>query len=167
MSHWIEHKPLLLRAYTSTGILSIENVNKEFRGFVAKYEKKIANSPVVKKNNERIDDDLPCNSNGVPEGGYNKFYSGEVRLKDVVSDKYLLREVSRLAIDQFEFIVALYLKFRNVRRFKKLKALKDCQASLPIASSRDEIIQCLTENQVLIIAGDTGCGKSTQVTMIL
>ncbi|KAJ6503399.1 P-loop containing nucleoside triphosphate hydrolase protein [Mycena vitilis] len=34
---------------------------------------------------------------------------------------------------------------------------------LPIAHYRDEIIQTLEDHQVLVLSGETGCGKSTQV----
>ncbi|KAF5375077.1 hypothetical protein D9758_000153 [Tetrapyrgos nigripes] len=34
---------------------------------------------------------------------------------------------------------------------------------LPIAQYRQEIIQTLEENQILVLSGETGCGKSTQV----
>jgi len=40
--------------------------------------------------------------------------------------------------------------------------------SLPIAEYREEIIQILEQSQVLVLSGETGCGKSTQVpTFIL
>ena len=35
--------------------------------------------------------------------------------------------------------------------------------SLPIMEKRDEIIQAVRENQVVIISGETGSGKSTQI----
>jgi HrpA-like RNA helicase len=45
------------------------------------------------------------------------------------------------------------------------------QGTLPITSHREEILSALTSNddttQVVLIAGDTGCGKSTQVPQML
>ena len=38
---------------------------------------------------------------------------------------------------------------------------------LPIAKNRDHILYLLENNQVLVIVGDTGCGKSTQVPQFL
>jgi ATP-dependent helicase HrpA len=35
--------------------------------------------------------------------------------------------------------------------------------SLPITARRDEIVQAIRDNQVLIVAGETGSGKSTQI----
>jgi ATP-dependent helicase HrpA len=34
---------------------------------------------------------------------------------------------------------------------------------LPIAAKRNEIIECIKQNQILIISGDTGSGKTTQI----
>ncbi|MDD6317910.1 MAG: ATP-dependent RNA helicase HrpA [Succinatimonas hippei] len=36
-------------------------------------------------------------------------------------------------------------------------------ASLPVSSRRDEIVKAIKENQVVIIAGETGSGKTTQI----
>lgn len=39
--------------------------------------------------------------------------------------------------------------------------------ALPIAAFRAEILRQVASNQVLVVAGDTGCGKSTQVPQYL
>ena len=49
-------------------------------------------------------------------------------------------------------------------QFSKLVKLKKDQANLPISHFREQIVDEIRSNQVVIIAGDTGCGKSTQVT---
>lgn len=41
------------------------------------------------------------------------------------------------------------------------------RSRLPIAKNRDHILYMLEQNQVLVIVGDTGCGKSTQVPQYL
>lgn len=37
------------------------------------------------------------------------------------------------------------------------------RAALPIAELKSEILHLLKENDVLVICGETGCGKTTQV----
>lgn len=37
---------------------------------------------------------------------------------------------------------------------------------LPIFESQDEILETINANPVVVIQGDTGCGKSTQVNII-
>ena len=46
---------------------------------------------------------------------------------------------------------------------KTNKTFKQFRESLPIYQKRDEIIQSIKMNQVTLICGDTGCGKTTQV----
>lgn len=43
------------------------------------------------------------------------------------------------------------------------KAFAQFRASLPVAALQDIIVQTVAENQVTIIAGETGSGKTTQV----
>lgn len=41
------------------------------------------------------------------------------------------------------------------------------RAALPFAASKSEILQLLKENNVLVVCGETGSGKTTQVKVIL
>jgi len=41
------------------------------------------------------------------------------------------------------------------------------QANLPVAQYKEEIIETVKNEKVVIIAGDTGCGKSTQIPQYL
>ncbi|XP_051147051.1 DExH-box ATP-dependent RNA helicase DExH7, chloroplastic isoform X2 [Andrographis paniculata] len=45
----------------------------------------------------------------------------------------------------------------------KYKEMLRCRSSLPIAELKDEILHLLEENNVVVISGETGCGKTTQV----
>lgn len=37
------------------------------------------------------------------------------------------------------------------------------RSSLPITELKDDILHLLEENNVVVISGETGCGKTTQV----
>ncbi|KAK4518444.1 uncharacterized protein ATC70_008662 [Mucor velutinosus] len=50
---------------------------------------------------------------------------------------------------------------------KDYMAMKDKRKDLPITAHRQEILDLVKNNQVLIISGETGCGKSTQVPQFL
>ena len=75
--------------------------------------------------------------------------------------------LSAAMVEQFRTILGVYMNFLQREKFGKLRKLRASQASLPIADYREEIISALRDNQVVIVAGDTGCGKSTQVPQYL
>lgn len=45
----------------------------------------------------------------------------------------------------------------------KFQAMLKARAGLPIAGLRNEILQILKERDVLVVCGETGSGKTTQV----
>lgn len=61
--------------------------------------------------------------------------------------------------DVFEYVVVF---------IKKAKEDKICtdQQNLPIYQYKEQIIDTVRKNQVILVAGDTGCGKSTQVSFM-
>ena len=70
-------------------------------------------------------------------------------------------------VTQFQTILSTYINFLQKEKLAKLKKLREGQANLPIAEYKEQILEKLRDNQVLIVAGDTGCGKSTQVPQFL
>ncbi|XP_065365082.1 probable ATP-dependent RNA helicase DHX34 [Calliphora vicina] len=89
--------------------------------------------------------------------------------KDVLYNRHFSGEshVSPLRIKQFQEIIIVYLDIKQKERFAKVKKLRKSQKSLPIWKFKKALQGSLEETQVLIIAGDTGCGKSTQVPQYL
>lgn len=41
------------------------------------------------------------------------------------------------------------------------------RAALPIAELKGALLQILKENDVIVVCGETGCGKTTQVYSLL
>merc|ERR1719159_1667398 len=50
---------------------------------------------------------------------------------------------------------------------KSTKSLKEQKESLPIFKLRNELMQAIKNNQVLVVIGETGSGKTTQMTQYL
>jgi hypothetical protein len=46
-------------------------------------------------------------------------------------------------------------------------ALAQFRKSLPVAAFHDQIVTAVTENQVVVISGETGCGKTTQIPQFI
>ncbi len=47
--------------------------------------------------------------------------------------------------------------------FAKTKTLAQQRQFLPVYTVRDELLQVIRENQVVVVVGETGSGKTTQV----
>lgn len=52
------------------------------------------------------------------------------------------------------------LKFNSSEDFKRSIAMRK---ELPVFAKKDEILNVIQQNSVVIIQGSTGCGKTTQV----
>uniref|UniRef100_A0A672J0Z0 DEAH (Asp-Glu-Ala-His) box polypeptide 34 n=1 Tax=Salarias fasciatus TaxID=181472 RepID=A0A672J0Z0_SALFA len=60
-----------------------------------------------------------------------------------------------------------FLDFTQRQSFGKLAKLRREQKNLPIFQYRDRIVELVRTHPVVVVAGDTGCGKSTQVPQYL
>ncbi|KAG2228952.1 hypothetical protein INT48_008020 [Thamnidium elegans] len=63
--------------------------------------------------------------------------------------------------------LVLFQDFQAKKMANIKKKIEETRASLPITPFANAIVQTLLKNRILLIAGDTGCGKSTQVPQIL
>ncbi|XP_071481519.1 probable ATP-dependent RNA helicase DHX34, partial [Diadema antillarum] len=76
-------------------------------------------------------------------------------------------ELTSERILEFQKVLLHYKDFNQKQQFANLVKLRKDQANLPIARYRDAIVDAVHNNSVVIVAGDTGCGKSTQVPQYL
>ncbi|XP_070685883.1 probable ATP-dependent RNA helicase DHX34 [Pempheris klunzingeri] len=60
-----------------------------------------------------------------------------------------------------------FLDFSQRQSFGKLAKLRREQKNLPIFQYRDRVVELVRRHPVVVVAGDTGCGKSTQVPQYL
>lgn len=77
------------------------------------------------------------------------------------------RRLSQRRLKEARLVMLLYLDFSQKQRFEKLRQLRRAQAELPIAAHREELLEKVKQHSVVVVAGDTGCGKSTQVPRYL
>ncbi|CAH8494260.1 unnamed protein product [Heterobilharzia americana] len=88
-----------------------------------------------------------------------------IRHNDVAT--HSSRSLNPAELECFHLVYDMYLDFLQKRKFARIVKLRKDQTLLPIASFRAELISTLSNNQVVVVAGDTGCGKSTQVPQYL
>ncbi|XP_022027581.1 DExH-box ATP-dependent RNA helicase DExH7, chloroplastic isoform X2 [Helianthus annuus] len=71
--------------------------------------------------------------------------------------------------DYHKQVESSYLKKQqeSKRKMKKYEDMLKSRATLPIAELKGEILHRLKDNDVLVICGETGCGKTTQVPQFI
>jgi pre-mRNA-splicing factor ATP-dependent RNA helicase DHX38/PRP16 len=63
-----------------------------------------------------------------------------------------------------QYAAALKTKNEAVSDFAKSKTIKEQREYLPVYSVRDELLTVIRDNKIVIIVGETGSGKTTQLT---
>lgn len=139
----------------------------DFWKFVEKYES------VKKQLGDSSDEsaaDSALNSIGVPER-YHKSHCLNFKLGLSYGELFArvpeVKQLTKSRLLKFRDVIVLYLDFKQKEKFNKLRKLREAQANLPVAQYKDEIIETVKKEKVIIIAGDTGCGKSTQIPQYL
>ncbi|MFS7919697.1 putative RNA helicase [Helianthus anomalus] len=71
--------------------------------------------------------------------------------------------------DYHKQVESSYLKKQqeSKRKMKKYEDMLKSRATLPIAELKGDILHRLKDNDVLVICGETGCGKTTQVPQFI
>lgn len=67
----------------------------------------------------------------------------------------------------FQNVLLLYEEFLEKQEKQRIEQLKATVKGLPVAASREQIVAAVMRHPVVLVAGDTGCGKSTQVPQFL
>ncbi|XP_042519990.1 pre-mRNA-splicing factor ATP-dependent RNA helicase DEAH7 [Macadamia integrifolia] len=69
--------------------------------------------------------------------------------------------------EEAKFAQHMKEKGEAVSDFAKSKTLAQQRQYLPIYSVREELLQVIRENQIIVVVGETGSGKTTQLTQYL
>ncbi|XP_059620655.1 putative ATP-dependent RNA helicase DHX57 [Phlebotomus argentipes] len=86
---------------------------------------------------------------------YEKGSTGKSN-KDIVSREELRRENARLV-----------RKYEEKQSNPAYQSMMKIRESLPVWDKRKDILKLLEKSQVVVISGETGCGKSTQVPQLI
>lgn len=82
-------------------------------------------------------------------------------IEDKLKVSSLIKKDDKLDARLFE---ELENKIKNNLTYKRMSTVRK---KLPAFDKQQEILQLLEENQVLVISGETGCGKTTQVAQFI
>ena len=90
------------------------------------------------------------------------------RVTRVHSDKeWAHADAAEETLQQAKMALYMYEDFRQKQRFKQVAKVQRDRRALPIAPFEAEIVNAVRDHRVIVLAGDTGCGKSTQVPQYL
>jgi hypothetical protein len=133
----------------------------DFWLFLAKYE------TLLRRNMQNVlsmKTDAPETDSVIPSN-FDKNYLMNFKLKpsknQMTATNYddESKSIDDKKVKIFLTIVRHYLDFKQKERFRKLKKLRKFQKNLPIAPYEKEIVSAVTNESILILAGDTGCGR--------
>ncbi|XP_076664507.1 putative ATP-dependent RNA helicase DHX34 isoform X2 [Andrena cerasifolii] len=148
-----------------SGNLNVVQDVEDFWRFVNKYEaiqKKLCTPYTLP--------DFSLNTIGIPKA-YHKLHCINFQLSFNFNELFArvppIEALTREQLLKFQSVIVLYLDFKQKEKFAKLKKLRESQANLPVNQHKQEIVEAIKKERVVIIAGDTGCGKSTQVPQYL
>jgi len=71
------------------------------------------------------------------------------------------------AMMEGNYVNMLKNKLEAVSEFAKTKTIREQKESLPIFSVKEDLLNIIRDNKVVIIVGETGSGKTTQLTQYL
>ncbi|NXO02320.1 DHX34 helicase, partial [Rhinopomastus cyanomelas] len=86
---------------------------------------------------------------------------------EVGDDQRLPAAIPGSQLAQFRRALLHFLDFSQKQSFSKLVKIQREREALPIARFRQQLMAAVGQHQVVVVAGDTGCGKSTQVPQYL
>ncbi|KAI9471811.1 MAG: P-loop containing nucleoside triphosphate hydrolase protein [Benjaminiella poitrasii] len=108
--------------------------------------------------------DLLNNSSSKSKNANNKSSVEDTAIND---SKETMIDPNRKSLKRQKLFTKMQSIFKKRLKTEGYLSMKDKRKDLPITAYRDEILKLLKDNQVLIISGETGCGKSTQVPQFL
>ena len=70
-------------------------------------------------------------------------------------------------LNEFRTVLRHFINFQQKQKFDRILKIRQDQVNLPIFQFKEHILIGVRDHQVILIAGDTGCGKSTQVSSLI
>lgn len=157
--------------------------HKDFWAFFERFQRfKVKKEMSGSKDNKNVDrTDSKIRKSGSVDLGLPKEYDARYRISISVYTKDVEDKMDsgghrqtqafsgpgKQEITDCRLALLHFLDFSQRQSFNKLAKLRQEQKNLPIFLYRDRIVELVKANPVVVVAGDTGCGKSTQVPQYL
>lgn len=108
-----------------------------------------------------LDKNQVVNDEEMPESLFKRRYVNAIRteLCNTIRDDCIERDD---LLDK-----QLYEEFMNKQNHTKYREMLKIRKTLPSYNYKENIIEAVNRNQVIVITGETGCGKTTQVSQFI
>ena len=97
----------------------------------------------------------------------NKKYNKPIDENNLIDSNNTFKDDLKISEDKETFKNVLDSKSEAISDFAKYKSIKQQREYLPIFSVREELMNIINDNRIIIIEGETGSGKTTQLTQYL
>ncbi|CAD5124250.1 DgyrCDS12547 [Dimorphilus gyrociliatus] len=170
---WDRYRTSLRKMFfTESEIISGEKEEEDFWAFLRKYEafqKKRGQNKSYKDedNSRKLSKKFSLPLNYEKKFKMNYSLSRHALKYLAVSQRDYDRGLTDEKIKEFKQILLYYVDFCQKAKFAKVQKLREDQRNLPIFAYKEKILEEIKQNQVVVVAGDTGCGKSTQIPQYL
>ncbi|MFH4980195.1 hypothetical protein AB6A40_006904 [Gnathostoma spinigerum] len=167
--NWKDHQNDILRCFFGPEDWKLAERSSEYERTFIKFLWKMQQrlQKLKRKPIECSKEGVRFNDLGIPIGSFERRHTTRVEVVLNDEESFELRKVPQYAVREFIYALCCYIQYENKVKLNKLRQLRKSQTELPITAKRTDIVTSLSDNQVVIIAGDTGCGKSTQVPQYL
>ncbi|KAG6796962.1 pre-mRNA-splicing factor ATP-dependent RNA helicase DHX16-like [Apis mellifera caucasica] len=125
----------------------------------------------------KLEPELEVHDNEPPQSEQSKWESDQMSsavFRFGAKNRKAQQDYDLLLEDEVEFIQALHMpgtekdrKASPPPQVKALQTIQETKKSLPIYPFKNDLIQAIKDHQVLIIEGETGSGKTTQIPQYL
>ncbi|KAH0850735.1 hypothetical protein HID58_024106 [Brassica napus] len=109
-------------------------------------------------------------TNGIPANSFSRTSS----TSSMATDEGLLEQpelpaASKTALDNILWQRSLQLRERQDYWEKSVEGQRmlECRRCLPAYKQRDVVLSAISQNQVIVVSGETGCGKTTQIPQFI